>query len=233
MTGFIGILMLDTAFERILGDAGNPDSYHLPAKTAVVRHAGSTDIVRNAKPDPTKLAAFCNAAQRLEAEGAIALTSTCGFLMTAQDDIAGSVQIPVMLSALSLFPVIHAIYGGRKVGIITASSDQLGSAVLNAAGIKREQIEIAGMQDVEPFASAILVPKDRQPNTIDAPAIQAAVVRKAVDLCRSKPDIGAILLECGNLPPYADAIKAATGKQVYSILDGARFLTGKAPPSTR
>lgn len=227
MTGFIGILMLDTAFERVLGDAGNPTSYHLPAKTAVVQNAGSTDIVRNGKPDPILVAAFCEAAQRLEAEGAVALTSTCGFLITAQHDIARSVGIPVMVSALALFPLIREVHGNRPVGIITASKEQLGSEVQDAAGIGPDQAVITGMQDVDAFASSILVPKDRQITAIDQSAIRSAVVSKAIDLCRSTPTTAAILLECGNLPPYAQAIKAATGKPVYSILDGVRFITNE------
>ena len=36
MTGFIGILSLDTSFRRIEGDAGNPASYDLPARVRVV-----------------------------------------------------------------------------------------------------------------------------------------------------------------------------------------------------
>lgn len=225
MTGFIGVLMLDTAFERILGDAGNPDSYHLPAKTLVVQNAGSTDIVRNGKPDPVLLAAFCEAAQRLEAEGAIALTSTCGFLATAQEDIARSVKIPVMVSALSLFPVVRAIHGERPIGILTASSEHLGPAVLDAVGIKPDQVIIAGMQDVPEFAASILVPKSQQVKEIRQTEVQSAVIAKALELCQSTSEIGAILLECGNLPPYARAIEDATGRPVYSILDGARVLT--------
>ena len=227
MTGFIGILMLDTAFERILGDAGNPDSYHMPAKTAVIRKAGSTDIVRNGKPDPVLVTAFCEAAQRLEAEGAVAITSTCGFLITAQQDIARSVQIPVMVSALSLFSLIRDLHGGRPIGIITASNAHLGSEVLAAARINPHQTAIAGMQDVEAFASSILVPKSQQAKTIRQSKIQSAVVNKAIELYRSVPEMAAILLECGNLPPYAQAIKTATGKPVYTILDGVRILVNQ------
>ncbi len=224
MTGFIGVLMLDTAFERVLGDAGNPASYHLPVKTFVVENADSTVIVRDGRPDPAMVAAFCAAAQKLEADGAIALTSTCGFLITAQQEIARSVCIPVMVSALSLFSLIRAMHGARPVGIMTASSKQLGPAVLGAAGILPDQAAIAGLQDEDAFARCFLAPKSQQSTSIDQPAIQSAVVKKAVALCQSTPVMSAILLECGNLPPYAQAIRAATGKPVYSILDGVRFL---------
>lgn len=225
MTAFIGVLMLDTRFERIRGDAGNPESYHLPARTRVVRNADSTLIVRNGRPEPALLDAFCDAARALEAEGAVALTSTCGFLITAQQEIAGSVRIPVMLSALTLFPVIRVIHGERPVGILTASSEQLGSAILDAASIQPGQAVVSGLQDEEAFSSCFLAPRIQQRTSINQRAITSAVIQKATALCDATPQLSAILLECGNLPPYARAIMAATGKPVYSILDGARILT--------
>ena len=224
MTGFIGVLMLDTAFERVVGDAGNPDSYHRPARLRVVENAGSPEIVRDGLPDPDLIAAFCLAAQELEAAGAVAITSTCGFLISVQDRIAAAVTVPVMVSALSLFPLIRAAHGNRPVGIITASRRQLGEAALAAAGILPDQVRIAGMEDCEAFAQAILVPKSDQPARLDREGIADAAVARARALCSETPDLGAILLECGNLPPYADAIAAATGRRVYSILDAARLI---------
>ena len=49
-TPFLGILMLDTNFPRIIGDAGNVDSYDIPARTLVVSGAGSLDIVKIGQP---------------------------------------------------------------------------------------------------------------------------------------------------------------------------------------
>ena len=224
MSGFIGVLMLDTAFERILGDAGNPNSYHRPARTRVIELAGSTDIVRDGRPDPALVSAFCTAAKSLEAEGAVALTSTCGFLVTIQQQVAASVTIPVMVSALSLFPVIRVTHANRSIGIITASMPSLGHFALHAAGIAPEQAVITGMEDCAAFASAILVPKAQQPAKIDRDAIQAAAIGRAKSICAAQPDLAAILLECGNLPPYADAIRVVTGKPVYSILEGAKLI---------
>ena len=55
---FIGVLMLDTRFDRPLGDAGNPHSYALPARMRIVEGAGSTDIVRDGRPSEPLVAAF-------------------------------------------------------------------------------------------------------------------------------------------------------------------------------
>jgi Asp/Glu/hydantoin racemase len=216
--------MLDTRFPRILGDAGNVDSYKFPARIHVVTGAGSLDIVKDAQPPEQMITAFCNAARHLEAEGAFAIISTCGFLITIQDRIADAVNIPVMVSSLSLYPKIHAKYDGRPIGILTASSKNLGGGALRAARIDPLNVHITGMENCIAFTNAILQPKDKQPEMILSTQIERFAVEKALSLIDKNPDISAILLECGNLPPYAEAITSATGRAVYSILDGAEQL---------
>lgn len=227
MSGFIGVLMLDTTFERVLGDAGHMGSYHIPARARVVARAESLDIVRDSLPDETLVEAFCAAARELEAEGAVAITSTCGFLVTVQDRIAQAVDIPVMVSALSLFGVLHTTHGSRPIGILTASAPSLGRLAKTHAGIAEGEAIIVGMEDCAAFASAILVAKADQPTTIDQAAIEAAVVAKARAMLAAEPNLGAFLLECGNLQPYAKAIQAATQRPVYSILTATALLAPK------
>lgn len=224
MSGFLGILMLDTRFERIVGDAGNIDSYPIPARTRVVAGAGSLDIVRDGVPSDTQVARFIEAAQALEAEGALGLVSTCGFLVTVQHQIAQAVSIPVCLSALSLFGTLRSLHGGRAIGVLTASRPSLGAAALAAAGIAPEEVRIAGMEGCDAFARAILRPREAQETVLDVAGVRAGAVGQAKALVAAHPEIAAILLECGNLPPYAQAIRAATGRPVYSILDGAGLL---------
>ncbi|MFD1883374.1 aspartate/glutamate racemase family protein [Paracoccus pacificus] len=224
MGGFIGILGLDTRFPRILGDAGNPASYHLPARLRVIDGAGSPQIVRDGLPDPALVARFVTAAQTFEAEGAALITSTCGFLVSAQDRIAGAVRIPVLLSALSLGPVIRGLTGNRPLGILTASAASLGPQALTAAGLMASEVRIAGLEREAAFAGLFLAAKEKQAQSIDPAEIEALVVAAGQKLIAEAPDIGAVLLECGNLPPYADALRRAIGRPVFSILDGARML---------
>jgi Asp/Glu/hydantoin racemase len=217
--------MLDTAFPRILGDAGNPNSYDLPARTRVIKNAGSLNIVKNGRPEESLVQQFCQAAQELEAEGAIALVSTCGFLISVQQDIASVVSIPVILSSLSLYPLLSNLFGKRPIGIMTASQSSLGDQVLKAAGITAEDVRIVGFEDVPAFADAILRDKSEQLNSLDEQAIEQAAISKAKALISETPEIKAILLECGNLPPYANAIRNATGLPVFSILDAAKLVS--------
>jgi len=212
---FLGILMLDTRFERVLGDVGNIDSYPFPVRLKVVEGAGSLDVVKNGAVSPELLGRFISAARGLEAEGAFAITSTCGFLVTVQDDIAAAVKIPVMVSALSLYSQLVERHG--VVGVLTASAPSLGQAAMEAAGLDIDT-PLKGMEGCAAFANAILKPKDQQLTTLDTKAVEAYAVEQAVKMRRENPDLGAILLECGNLPPYAPAIEMATRLPVYSML---------------
>lgn len=108
---------------------------------------------------------------------------------------------------------------------MTASQSSLGDQVLKAAGIIAEDVRIVGFEDVPAFADAILRDKSEQLNTLDEQAIEQAAISKAKALISETPEIKAILLECGNLPPYANAIRNATGLPVFSILDAAKLVS--------
>lgn len=224
MSGFIGILSLDTRFPRIEGDAGNPASWPLPARVRVVRGAGPGEIVRDGRPDPALLARFREAAEAFDAEGAALIVSTCGFLVSVQAEISEGLRAPVLLSGLSLAPAVLAMLGGRPLGILTAKSTALGPQALAAAGVPPGRARIAGLEHAPLFAGTFLAPRHEQNELFEPAAMEAEVVGAACALALCAPDIGAILLECGNLPPYAAAIGRATGLPVVSILDGARMM---------
>ncbi len=223
-TPFLGILMLDTAFPRIPGDAGNINSYPFPAQIRCVTGAGSLDVVSASGPSDTLTEVFISAAQELKDEGAVGLVSTCGFLVHRQKEIASAVGIPTILSGLSLFPVLRLAMGQIPIAILTASADSLTTGTLQAADIPAEEVRVAGFDDCPAFSRAILTAKDTQPDQLDSATIEAFAVTKAQTLVAETPEIGCILLECGNLPPYANAIRVAVQRPVYSILDAAALI---------
>ncbi len=214
--------MLDTAFPRPLGDAGNPASYPLPVRIVRVP-AGVAQVVRDAPPLSGMEAALLGAARELRAAGAVGLVSTCGFLVTSQARLAAAAGLPVMLSALSLWPLLRTMHApGAAVGILTASRPALGPAALAAAGIAPAEAAIAGMEDCPAFAGPILhgAPVDR----LDAAAIAEAAADRAAALVAGRSEIAAILLECANLPPCAARIAQAARRPVYTILDAAALI---------
>ena len=48
--------------------------------------------------------------------------------------------------------------------------------------------------------------------------VEKAIVKNSIELLNKYPDIGAFVLECTNMPPYAHAIRLATGLPVFDIV---------------
>lgn len=207
----------------------------MPARIEIVSGAGSVDIVSGAKPPQTLIDRFCAVAKKLEDAGAVGIVSTCGFLISIQDEIAKAVTIPVMVSSLSLYRQIRRRVGpSAKIAVVTASRPDLVNLDLQPIGIDRKDIEIFGMEECSEFRDLFLLKKEHQKTEIDPTRIETALVEQVKRATEEMPDLAAIILECGNLPPYLDAIGHITPVPVYTILDAATSMwQARATPSTK
>jgi hypothetical protein len=218
----LGILMLDTQFPRILGDAGNPDTYQMEVLILTVENVSSLDVVNDQQLSQEARQKFINAAITLEKNGVSAITSTCGFLYKEQVQISNAVRVPVMVSSLSLYRKIKREIGSDKIIILTASSKDLVSLIHSSNEIEIDDVVIIGMENCNAFSQAILQDKNNQSTDLDVEEITNFVKSKVANSLNMNTDIGAVLIECGNLPPYISAIKTVTDLPVYSILDGVK-----------
>ncbi len=91
--------------------------------------------------------------------------------------------------------------------MITAHGAALTQKHLAAIGIDHYNLEIIGMEKSEEFSSVFL--GDKQ--TLDTKKCGKEMQETALKLKKSNPDIGAIVLECTNMPPYAQIVHRATG----------------------
>jgi len=229
----LGIIMLDTRFARIPGDIGAPASFAHPVLHHVVRGADPARVV--AAGAPGLAAPFEAAARRLERRGAQVITTSCGFLAPFQTDLQAAVAVPVLTSALFEVPVIaRGLPAGQVPGILTISARSLGPAHLDAAGIGPD-IPIGAPDPSGSFVRGIL---GNAPG-LDPRAAAAQMVAAARALVHAHPRIGALVLECTNMPPYARAVEQATGRPVHTILTALRRRfpglivpadTGQEPP---
>ncbi|MFP1643353.1 aspartate/glutamate racemase family protein [Pontitalea aquivivens] len=207
----IGILILDAAYPCVPGNVGNATSYPFPVRYHEVEGA-SIDRLLN-QCDPTLAGPFIAGALELQARGVKAVTGACGFMAIFQPQVAAALDIPVFLSPLLQIPFIAQITG-RPVGIITANAARLTPAHFAACGVDAGiPLRIAGMEGCAEFRSAILEEK----GTLNSGAIEAEVCAVARRLVADHPQVGAILLECSDLPPYAQAVQQATGRPVFDF----------------
>lgn len=221
--GFLGVVMLDTRFPRPPGDIGHPDAFGVAVRQRVVRGAWPGTIVqtaaglRAAGMGP----AFVGAVQALEAEGALAITTSCGFLVLLQDELQAAVHVPVVTSSLLQLPGLLARQ--PKVGVLTISAAALGTEHLLAAGVPEDRLDDVVIQGVAPageFAAAILGNRD----TLDTKLASEDVVAAARALRLREPLLQAVVLECTNMPPYRQAVEAATGLKTWALTDDETLL---------
>lgn len=127
----LGILMLDTRFPRPSGDIGNPRTFAFPVRYRTVRGASPRRVV--VERDLSLLGPFIAAARALEAEGATAITTSCGFLALFQHELAAAVRVPVWTSSILLIAGIDARLGrGRRAGIVSMDAASLTADHLSA-----------------------------------------------------------------------------------------------------
>lgn len=216
----IGILILDAAYPCVPGNVGNASTFSFPVRYREVRGA-SIDRLLN-QQDATLVQPFIDAALDLQAEGVKAVTGACGFMALFQKEVAAALDIPVFLSSLLQVPFIyHILKPDRRIGIISANAAVLTPGHFENVGVSPEiPLAIAGMQDQPEFCSAVLEEK----GTLDSDAIEAEVVQVARRLVREHADLGAILLECSDLPPYAHAVQQATRLPVFDFITMIQYV---------
>lgn len=210
----VGIVMMETYVPYPPGSPNNALTFDFPVAYEVV--AGATmDALIYAPQFDLLRDRFVDAAQSLAARGVSTIVGGCGFMVLFQRELAEAVDVPVYASSLVQMPLIaQSIAVGSSVGIITASASSLTARHMEiaCAGLNIPYV-VAGLEERPAFRAAV----HEQVGVLDFEAVQADVVAAAEELVRRNPSVAAILFECTDLPPYADAVVAATGLPVYDI----------------
>ncbi|MDH2400107.1 aspartate/glutamate racemase family protein [Bradyrhizobium sp. SSUT18] len=208
----LGILMLEARFPRIPGDMGNGTTWPFPVLYRVVSGASPEKVVLRGAAG--LLPDFIDAAKDLVRLGAEAITTNCGFLSLFQKEIAAAVGVPVATSSLMQVPWVQAtLPPGRRVGLVTVSGSTLTPAHLEGAGVPLDTPLVGTEHGKEFFRVLIKAEKD----DMDIAQAERDVVEAGKELVAKHPDVGAIVLECTNMPPYAAALQAEVGLPVYDI----------------
>lgn len=211
----VGILLIENYVPYIPGDTANATTYRYPVRFQ--RIPGLT-VERMFSHDMGMYPQVREAALQLQQEGVRAVTGDCGFLAVFQTRLAEELDIPVFLSSLIQLHFIARILSPRKkIGVITANARALDDQVLSGVGVSRDlrsRLLIQGLEDDQPFADAVI----HECGTLDAAALEQAVVDRAAALKAQHRDLGAVLLECSVLPPYGAAVQEAVDLPVFDYI---------------
>ncbi|NOD86628.1 aspartate/glutamate racemase family protein [Ruegeria sp. HKCCD6119] len=224
----VGILMLDAQFPRIPGDMGNAQTWPFPVLYRIVRDASPDRVVRHRAEG--MLEVFIDAAQELVQDGADGITTNCGFLSLFQKELAEAVPVPVVTSSLMQVEMVNRILPkGKRAGILTISASTLTNDHLQAANVPLDT-PIGTTEGGQEFTRAILGNESR----LNVEKAREDNVEAAIALASDNPELGAIVLECTNMCPYAPDIRQATGLPVFSIVSFVTwFQAGLVPPVYR
>ncbi|KMO29881.1 aspartate/glutamate racemase family protein [Methylobacterium aquaticum] len=215
----LGIIMLDTAFVRPPGDVGHAASWPVPVLFETVPGATARRIVGGQDCDLAD--AFVQAGERLRARGAVGVITSCGFLAARQRSLAARMPLPLATSSLMQLPLIdRCLARGKRAGVVTYDAASLTPAHFVAVGAD-PATPVVGL----PADGALRGLIERQA-AYDGDAIARDVLEAAGHLM-ARGDIGAVLMECTNLPPFSKAVADRFEVPVFDIITlGRWFHTG-------
>lgn len=204
-----GLMQLET----LPGNSTNPLSYPFPVRFVEVKGANADTVILH--PSRKVLESMIDLCRQLKEEGVRAVTTSCGFNAVFQQELAEAVDIPVFTSSLLQVPFAQAMVGrNKKIGVLTANRSSLTVAHLAACGITPEmRVVIAGLEDAAEWCKIFEKPDE----PFDMELVSDEIMTAARKLREENPDIGAIVLECTDLPPYAARIRQELDLPVFDI----------------
>ncbi|MBN2355935.1 aspartate/glutamate racemase family protein [candidate division KSB1 bacterium] len=208
----IGIVVLETWYPLLPGNVANATTFHFPVRYKILREATVNRIM---SADPDLIDMIIQAGREFQQEGIRAMVGACGYFANYQKIVSQELEIPVFLSSLLQVPMIyHALKPGQQVGMLVANAKAVNSTMLEACGITPDiPIAYLGMEDQPEFRNIL-----EYGGQFHYDRFKAEVVGRAQQLVVENPNIGALLLECSDLPPFAWHIHHAVKLPVLNFI---------------
>ena len=216
----LGIILLDDVYPGFPGDVRNASAYPFPIQYEIAEGVDIGALVLEEDKAPC-LEPVLRAAHKLERMGCRAIAAECGYFALFQREVAAAVAVPVFMSSLLQVPWAQQVIGpDRVVGIVVAQRHCLTPAHLAAAGVHPgSNYAVYGAQDDGccPEFDHLWEPTLRtDPPAADYGRAEAEMVQVARDFCQFRPHLGALVLECTGMQPFARAVQREVDLPVFS-----------------
>merc|ERR1719352_1349909 len=228
----LGVIRLDYNYPPAPGDIDSPESFGYDVFYRVV--PGFTfEMCQSGKLTSQVEQNFEEALDWLVQKGVTGITGDCGFMMYFQQLARRHTTKPVFMSSLAQLPAVTCAFNQHElIAVFTANSETLKpmrNLIRDECGVDPEErrFVIVGCQDVPGFEAVAAGGK------VDTVKVTPGMVELAKKTLIQYPKIRAILFECTELPPYADALRAATRLPVYDAITSCDFFISGAKDNER
>ncbi len=217
----IGIIYIDDVYYPMVpGNIVNGYTFDFPVR---LKEVSGLDIPNLFQAGDEVYDQILIACRKLENEGCRAISSACGFFGNYQSRLAAEMDIPIAISSLVQIPWIAALLKPeQKIGILTADKASLTNQLLDSCGVSenlKKRLVIKDLRHEKEF-SCILEGRGEFDNGV----VRDEVAGKALEIMNEHDEVGAILLECSDMPPYAYAVQAVTKLPVFDFVTLIRWL---------
>ena len=212
----IGILAPNLDYEKTLGNVANAETFDFPVLYEVV----DIDLELLFKGDKSLNETIIVAAKKLEASGVRAIIGACGFFANFQNVLKEAVNIPVFTSSLLQVPLIeNSLAPTQKIAVFAANGENIQHALAAAGNTNTDRYVLVDVNQLEEFAP---IRYGKKP--LDNEALEGALANLVKETVDGNHNIGVILLECSDLPPYAKAVQDKTDLPVFDFLTLINFV---------
>lgn len=152
----------------------------------------------------------------MEKQGCRAIIGCCGYFTNYLTEVAEALNIPCFLSSLIQVPIIrHALKPNQKIGIICANGPVLASAPeIKKCGVNDlSTVVIIGTEMLSQMQNIL-----HNTGHLNSEKFEQELIKLAKITVSKNKDIGALLLECAEIPPYAHAIQVAVRLPVFDYI---------------
>ncbi len=207
----IGILVMDAWYPMMPGNVANASTYDFPVMYKVLKGIPAGRVMSG---DPELTEIIVAGGKELIEQGARAIVGACGSFANYQQVAAAELDVPVFLSVMLQAPwILQALRPDQKLGIIAASAAALTPHTYKQCGITEPDrlviAEVINLPEFQVLAQA--------KGEFDSAKLESETVGLVGDFAARHDDLGALLLQCSDLPPYAWAIQKVAGLPVFDM----------------
>jgi hypothetical protein len=216
----LGIIILDDVYPGFPGDVRNASAFPFPIQYEIAEGVDIWALVYEEDKSPC-LEPIQRAAEKLERMGCRAIAAECGYFAYFPQDIAGYVDVPVFMSSLLQVPLAQRLVGPDKVvGILAATKSLMTDTHLRAVGIQAGSNYVLGgaMDDgrCEEFDHLWVAAQRPDPPGAFYDKAEREFVEVAVEFYHAHPNMGAMMLECTGMQPFARALQREIDIPIFS-----------------